>query len=74
MEHYERSRIESLLGRDPELCSLWEEHRDLERRLEALASQSYLSPAEQMERKQLQKRKLAGRDRIAEIVLRHASA
>ena len=71
MEQYERSRIESLLGRNPELSALWEEHLDLETRLHALDSRAYLSPQEQLERKLLQKRKLAGRDRIAEIVVRY---
>ena len=74
MEHYETSRIESLLGRDSELDSLWEEHLDLEIRLEALDSRDHLSPHAQMERKQLQKQKLAGKDRIAEIVVRFADA
>ena len=74
MEQYERSRIESLLGRDPELSELWQEHLALESRLEAIDSQAFLSPEEQMERKLLQKRKLSGRDRIAEIVVRYANA
>ena len=74
MEHYETSRIESLLGRDSELDSLWEEPRDLEIRLEALDSRDHLSPPEQMERKPRQKQKLAGKERIAEIVVRFADA
>jgi hypothetical protein len=73
MEEYERSQIESLLDRDEELRALWQEHQDLESRLRALDSRRYLSPEEQVERKRLQKRKLAGKDRIAEIVARHAT-
>ena len=72
MEDYERSRIESLLDRDPELKALWQEHQDLEAQIERLESQAHLTPTETLTRKQLQKQKLAGKDKIAEILSRHA--
>lgn len=71
MEDYERSRIEELLDRDPELEELWKEHQDLEARIEKLEALPHLTPSETLTRKQLQKQKLAGKDRIAEILAAH---
>jgi hypothetical protein len=71
MEAYERRKIEELLGDDPELERLWREHESLERRLGELDGLRHLSPAEELERKELQKRKLQGKDRIAGIIARH---
>jgi uncharacterized protein len=68
MERYERVAIERLLGRDEELTRLWEQHQDFERRIEQLESRPYLTQAESLERTQLKKRKLMGKDRIAAIL------
>jgi uncharacterized protein YdcH (DUF465 family) len=68
MENEERARIESLLPNHEELRQLWEEHLELERQLEEFNSQAHLSPSEQVERKTIKKRKLAGKDQIAEIL------
>ena len=70
MADYERVQIETLSSEDPELKALWEEHLAYERRLLALDEQSHLTPDELLERKQIQKLKLAGKDRIATIVAR----
>ena len=71
MEDYERSRIEALIDRDPELRELWQDHLTLEQQIEKLEAQAHLSPTETLTRKQLQKQKLAGKDRIAEILASH---
>jgi uncharacterized protein YdcH (DUF465 family) len=71
MEDYERSRIEELLDRDPELSALWKEHLELEAQIDKLELQAHLTPTETLSRKQLQKQKLAGKDKIAEILSRH---
>ncbi len=73
MENEERDRIESMLPDHGELRQLWEEHLELERKLEELNSQAHLSPSEQTERKMIKKRKLAGKDQIARI-LAHVEA
>jgi uncharacterized protein YdcH (DUF465 family) len=73
MERYERVLIEHLLGRDEELTRLWEEHLDFERRIEQLESRPFLTQAETLERTQLKKRKLMGKDRIAAILSTHGS-
>ena len=54
MEDYERSRIEALLDRDPELHDLWQEHLELEKRIEEIELLPHLSPSERLTRKQLQ--------------------
>lgn len=70
MEDYERARIESLLDEDDELRKLWEQHLDYERRLEELDALPHLTPEEEVERKRIQKLKLAGKDRLAQRVAR----
>ena len=74
MEHSERSRIESLVEQDSELRSLWHEHQEYERRLSDMELQSHLTPGELVERQQLKKLKLVGKDRIARILERHLGA
>lgn len=72
MEDYERARIASLIPHNDELRKLWQEHLAFEQRIGELARLPHLTPEEELERKELQKRKLAGKDRIAEILARVA--
>jgi len=55
------------LPQDPEFRRLLEEHRDHERRLEALAVKSRLSEDEELEEKRLKKEKLLLKDRMEAI-------
>ncbi len=71
MEKKDEELIVSLLDREPELRRYYEEHLDLERRLATFQHKLYLTPDEEIERKRLQKRKLAGKDRIMDILARH---
>ena len=71
MEKYERRRIEALVATDTELEGLWEQHLSFERELEELDGRVHLNADEEFERKRLQKLKLAGKDRIAEILAQH---
>lgn len=49
----------------------WEqEHRNLEDSLMSFESQRYLTPEQEVERKRIQKLKLAAKDRMMEIVRR----
>lgn len=61
-------RIQKLISRDGELRRLWKEHEALEDELSRLAGQRFLTPEEEVRRRELQKRKLAGRDRIQSIL------
>ena len=58
---------ESLLASNEEYRRLYEEHTELESRLEALSEKVVLTDAEQIEESKLKKLKLAGRDRMEEI-------
>lgn len=71
MERKDEELIASLLEREPELRRYYEEHTDLERQLGVLQQKLYLTPEEEMEKKRLQKLKLAGKDKIMEILARH---
>ncbi len=73
MEEKDEALIQTLFEREPELRRYYEEHVDLERRLGAFQQKHYLTPEEEMEKKRLQKLKLAGKDRIMEILSRYRS-
>ncbi|HEY6198032.1 MAG TPA: DUF465 domain-containing protein [Candidatus Binatia bacterium] len=71
MERREEEFIVSLLDKDPELRKYYEEHQDLEKQLEVFQHKPHLSSYEEVEKKRLQKLKLAGKDKIMEIVERY---
>jgi uncharacterized protein YdcH (DUF465 family) len=74
MEKKDEELIQSLLVRDPELKQYYEEHLLLERQLLEFNRKLYLTPEQELEKKQLQKRKLHGKDRIMEILEKHRGA
>lgn len=71
MDVKEEELIRSLLGADPELRRHYEEHAQLKQRLQELREKSFLTEEEEIEEKTIQKQKLAGKDRIMEILARH---
>ena len=71
MEEKDEQLIRSLLDREPELRRYYEEHVDLERQLTTFQQKLYLTPEEELEKKRLQKLKLAGKDKIMEILSRY---
>ena len=73
MEKRDEELIHSLLHRDAELRRYYEEHLELERQLDRLREKHHLTPEEEIERKRIQKVKLAGKDRIMEILGRYRS-
>jgi len=62
---------QELIVDNPELERLIQQHDDLELRLDALGKLLYLTPDEALEQRQLKKQKLAGRDRIEQILAEH---
>jgi uncharacterized protein YdcH (DUF465 family) len=68
MEQRDVELIERHMTNDQVLATLYKEHQDFERRLEKFNSKPFLTPAEEVERKNLQKQKLIGRDRIEGIL------
>ena len=71
MEKREEDAILSLVDQVPELQSLYMEHQGLKKQLDTLNHKHYLTPEEELERKRLQKLKLAGKDRMMAILAAH---
>ena len=71
MEKHDQELIVSLIDRDAELKEKWEEHIVLENQLAELQHRLHLSTDEEVEKKRLQKLKLAGKDRIMEILSKY---
>jgi uncharacterized protein YdcH (DUF465 family) len=68
MEDRDIELIRDLVDTDQELADLWRRHLELEAQLEKMNERVYLTSEEQVERKRLQKLKLAGRDRMEAIL------
>jgi hypothetical protein len=73
MEKRDEELIRSLIDRDVELRDHYHAHEDFERQLARLDAKQHLSVDEEVERKRLQKLKLAGKDRMMEILYRYRS-
>jgi hypothetical protein len=71
MEKNDLDLIAQWEDRDPELKRYLVEHREFERVLDELNKRPYLTAQETMERKRLQKLKLAGRDKIEQILAKY---
>lgn len=74
MEKKDEELIQSLLERDAELKQYYEEHLALEQQLAEFGRKLYLTPEQEIEKKELQKRKLIGKDRIMQILDKHRMA
>jgi len=71
MEKKDEELIQTLIAHDPELKQYYEEHLQLETQLAELNRKVYLTPEQDLEKKQLQKRKLNGKDHIMQILEKH---
>jgi uncharacterized protein YdcH (DUF465 family) len=71
MEKQDLEIIAQWEPRNPELKRYLEAHRDYERQLEEFNRRPYLTTQETIERKRLQKLKLAGRDKIEQILAKY---
>ena len=71
MERQDLEIIATWKEQDPELKQYLDEHAEFERRLEEFNRRPYLTAEESMERKRLQKLKLAGRDKIEKILVKY---
>ena len=68
MESKDEQLILSLVDRDADLKRVYDEHVKLEKRLAQIDHKAFLNKDEEVERKRLQKVKLAGKDRLMEIL------
>ncbi|HKV54128.1 MAG TPA: hypothetical protein VJN94_05735 [Candidatus Binataceae bacterium] len=72
MERREEELIQQYLGHDEELRTLYLEHQELKHQLEAFRNKVYLTPEEELEKRRIQKLKLASKDRMMEVLHRHS--
>lgn len=63
--------IKRLAEENDELRALMEEHREFERVLDTMQEKRFLTAEEEVKKKNIQKLKLAGRDRIEEILSKY---
>ncbi len=68
MEEKEQSLIIKLSEQHHELKKLWDEHLGYEKKLKEFERKPHLSPEEEIEKKKIQKMKLAGKDKIFELL------
>ncbi len=71
MERADEMLIERYIEQDGELKQHVEDHRKLEVALEDFNKRIYLTPQEEIEKKKLQKLKLASKDRIYAILAKY---
>jgi hypothetical protein len=71
MEEKDAQLIRKLIPHNKELKRLWDEHLEYEKKLEKYSERRYFSTEDELRRKEIQKFKLAGRDRIEEILRKH---
>ena len=67
MQQYDESLVQQLFEENPRYRRLYEEHQILERDLERLAAKDFLSTEDELEKKRVQKLKLAGKDEMEHI-------
>jgi uncharacterized protein len=70
MEKRDLDLITKWLEKEHELKELWHEHLEFEEQLERFSKRVYLTSAEEMEKKVIQKKKLKGRDQIERILVK----
>jgi len=68
MEARDEDLVKSLAETNPELKRAYEEHARLKAQVDELTSRSHLSPLEEVDRKNLQKKKLAEKTKISKIL------
>jgi uncharacterized protein len=68
MEEKDLQLINKIIPDNPELKKLWEEHLDYKVKLDEFNRKKYLSAEDELKRREIQKLKLAGKDRIEDIL------
>jgi len=68
MEAHDEELVKSLAATHPELKAAYDSHARLAAQVEQLTSKSHLSPSEEVEKKNLQKMKLAEKTKIMKFL------
>lgn len=68
MNENDKQLIQRLREENPRFCKLHDEHLAFEKGLERFQQKRFLTPEEEVEKKKLQKLKLAGKDEMEKIL------
>lgn len=71
MEEKDQSLVQQLFDGNPRFRLLYEEHQVLEKELNQLNTKSFLTPDEEIEKRKVQKLKLAGKDEMEKMLSRY---
>ena len=71
METHEKTLLAKLTSENQELAEMVTQHQNFESQLEEMNHRHYLSPEEDLERKKIQKAKLAVKDKIQSFLERY---
>ena len=71
MEESEELLIKKYIGQDEELSKYVKDHERIESDLEEYNRRIYLTPEEELEKKNLQKKKLLGKEKIYKILTKY---
>jgi len=71
MEQHELDLIEKHQVADAELKALWEDHLRFEKMLERLETKPFRTPSEDLEVKEIKKKKLAGKTKLDAILKKY---
>jgi uncharacterized protein len=71
MERREEELIQQYAAHDEKLKALYAEHQELKHQLESFRNKLYLTAEEELEKKRIQKLKLACKDHMMELLNRH---
>jgi hypothetical protein len=71
MERRDEQIIQQLMVHDDVMRTLYVEHQELKHQLEAFRDKIHLSTEEELEKKRIQKLKLASKDKLMAILERH---
>jgi hypothetical protein len=73
MERRDEEIIKQLINNDDELRALYVEHEELKHQLETFRDKIHLNTEEELEKRRIQKLKLASKDKLMEVVHRHVN-
>jgi uncharacterized protein YdcH (DUF465 family) len=71
MDDVDQTLVQQMFDSNPRFRLLYEEHLLLEKELQNLDSRFFLTPEEELERKKVQKLKLAGKDEMVRMLRSH---
>lgn len=74
MEEAEEILIKKYIDQDDELRRYVEDHKQIEADIETYNRRIYLTPEEELEKKNLQKRKLLGKEKIFQILAKYRNS